>query len=48
MTFEQRWEYVKESIYNPHYEYVKTTLVKSKKDLPLMHRSMLKKDMKVP
>jgi hypothetical protein len=37
MTFEQRWEYVKDSIYNPHYEYVKTTLVKSKKDLPLMH-----------
>ena len=38
MTFEQRWEYVKDSIYNPHYEYVKTTLVKSKKDLPLMHQ----------
>ena len=38
MTFEQRWEYVKESIYNPHYEYVKTTLVKSKKDLPLVHQ----------
>ena len=40
MTFEQRWEYVKESIYNPHYEYVKTTLVKSKKDLPKCIRSM--------
>jgi len=39
MTFEQRWEYVKDSIYNPHYEYVKTTLVKSKKDLPLMHQN---------
>ena len=38
MTFEQRWEYVKDSIYNPHYEYVKTTLVKSKKDLPLIHQ----------
>ena len=38
MTFEQRWEYVKVHIYNPHYEYVKTTLVKSKKDLPLMHQ----------
>ena len=38
MTFEQRWEYVKESIYNPHYEYVKTTLVKSKKDLPNVHK----------
>ena len=38
MTFEQRWEYVKDSIYNPHYEYVKTTLVKSKKDLPLVHQ----------
>ena len=38
MTFEQRWEYVKDSIYNPHYEFVKTTLVKSKKDLPLMHQ----------
>ena len=38
MTFEQRWEYVKESIYNPHYEYVKTTLVKSKKDLPKVHK----------
>ena len=38
MTFEQRWEYVKDSVYNPHYEYVKTTLVKSKKDLPLMHK----------
>ena len=38
MTFEQRWEYVKDSVYNPHYEYVKTTLVKSKKDLPLMHQ----------
>ena len=38
MTFEQRWEYVKVQIYNPHYEYVKTTLVKSKKDLPLMHQ----------
>ena len=38
MTFEQRWEYVKDSIHNPHYEYVKTTLVKSKKDLPLMHQ----------
>ena len=38
MTFEQRWEYVKDSIYNPHYEYVKTTLVKSKKDIPLMHQ----------
>ena len=38
MTFEQRWEYVKDSIYNPHYEYVKTTLVKSKKDLPKVHK----------
>ena len=38
MTFEQRWEYVNDSIYNPYYEYVKTTLVKSKKDLPLMHK----------
>ena len=38
MTFEQRWEYVRDSIYNPHYEYVKTTLVKSKKDLPMVHK----------
>jgi DNA ligase-1 len=38
MTFEQRWEYVKVHIYNPHYEYVKTTLVKSKKDLPKVHK----------
>ena len=26
MTFEQRWEYVKDSIYNPHYEYVEPTV----------------------
>ena len=38
MTFEQRWEYVRDSIYNPHYEYVKTTLVKSKKDLHMVHK----------
>ena len=38
MTFKQRWEYVKVHIYNPHYEYVKTTLVKSKKDLPKVHK----------
>jgi DNA ligase-1 len=37
MPFEQRWKVVT-SLTNPHYEFVKTTLVKSKGDLPLVHQ----------
>ena len=37
MTFEERWEKVK-SLKNPQYEYVKTTLVMLRDDVPSIHR----------
>jgi ATP-dependent DNA ligase len=41
MTFEQRWEYVKDSIYNPHYEYVDTFSVKKHKDMEGYHKMFI-------
>ena len=41
MTFEQRWEYVKDSIYNPHYEYVDTFSVKKHKDMKGYHKMFI-------
>ncbi len=37
MTFEERWEKVK-SLKNPQYEYVKTTLVMLREDVPSIHK----------
>jgi DNA ligase-1 len=37
MTFEERWEKVK-SLKNPQYEYVKTTLVMLRDDVPSIHK----------
>ncbi len=41
MTFEQRWEYVKYSIHNPHYEYVDTFSVKKHKDMEGYHKMFI-------
>lgn len=41
MTFEQRWKYVKEEIYNPHYEYVETFSVKRHKDMEGYHKMFM-------
>ena len=41
MTFEQRWEYVKDSIYNPHYEYIETFSVKKHKDMEGYHKMFM-------
>lgn len=41
MTFEQRWKYVKEEIYNPHYEYVETFSVKKHKDMEGYHKMFM-------
>ena len=41
MTFEQRWEYVKDSIYNPHYEYVDTFSVKKHKYMEGYHKMFI-------
>ena len=41
MTFEQRWEYVKVHIYNPHYEYVDTFSVKKHKDMEGYHKMFI-------
>jgi ATP-dependent DNA ligase len=41
MTFEERWEYVKVHIYNPHYEYVDTFSVKKHKDMEGYHKMFI-------
>ncbi len=41
MTFEQRWEYVKDSIYNPHYEYIETFSVKKHEDMEGYHKMFM-------
>tara|TARA_R110002073_G_scaffold278798_1_gene442566 strand:+ start:232 stop:1233 length:1002 start_codon:yes stop_codon:yes gene_type:complete len=38
MTFEDRWGVITTNPVNPHYEFVKTTLVEKKEDLPLVHK----------
>jgi DNA ligase-1 len=41
MTFEERWAKVN-SLKNPHYEYVKTTLVMSRDHVPMVHKKHVK------